>query len=374
MKRCFVISPIGQEGTPEHKHAKDVLDLIIKPAADACGFEAQRADEVVESGRITDQMFRDIVRADLCIAVLTGLNPNVIYELAVAHTVGKPVIALAVKGQPLPFDFKDWRYLPYDFDPAAVRADTYTKQLIAFIKDIDTKGYQTEPLLVRWGKGIASALPPSYGFDALAGEIDKTLANLVADGQAVLRDIRACGDGERLFDGLYSSILYASRAAVTGQVDALFYGNLIELDVAKAQLRVRYFAGPYNEEVITRSFPIGPRGQGVATVALNTQKVRVVNAMGQELKVRGEARLSAMVSVPVPGVQRERPSRQAVVLNIDSGQPDVFPEGEALRTHPAGARLERLAGLLAKTNALYRWAVEDAPLEAAPEIVPGALL
>ena len=35
-KRCFVISPIGAEGSPTRQHADDVYDFIIKPALDAC--------------------------------------------------------------------------------------------------------------------------------------------------------------------------------------------------------------------------------------------------------------------------------------------------------------------------------------------------
>lgn len=374
MKRCFVISPIGSEGSAERKHANDVLNLIIRPAATACGLDARRADEATESGRITDQMFREIVQADLCIALLTGLNPNVFYELGVAHTAGKPVIVLALKGQALPFDLLDWRYLSYDFDPNAVRDETYQKKLIEFIQDVQAKDYRTEPLLARYGKGLASVLPTSYGFDELAEEIERTLAGLAGNDAAVLQEICRARDAQRLFDGLYSSILFASRAAVTGSVDALFYGNLLELDARKKLLRVRYFAGPYNEEVITRAFAVGPRGQSVAAAAFDTGKLRVVNSMRQELRVKGEARLSAMVAIPVPGVQRDRQSRQVVVLDIDAGQPDVFPEGEALRTHPAGPRLERLAGWLAQTNALYRWAVEKAALEPAPRIEPGSLL
>ena len=374
MRRCFVISPIGTEGTPDYQRAKDVLDLIIKPAASRCDMKAERSDEIVESGRITDQMFREIVRADLCIALLTGLNPNVMYELAVAHTAGKPVVALAAKDQPLPFDIGNWRCLWYEPDFKPDRADAYTTELAAFIKKVEADGFRAEPLLARYGKGLASVLPTSYDFDELGGEIEKTLANLVADDAVVLRAIQRDGDSRRLFDGLYSSIVFASRAAVTGSVDALFYGNLLEFKAKKERLRVRYFAGPYNEEVITRSFPVGPRGQGVGTVAFNTGKVRVVNSMKQELRVKGEARLSAMVAVPVPGVNRDVQSRQVVVLDIDAGQPDVFPEGRALRSHPFGTRLERMAGWLAKTNSLYRWIVEKAAVEAAPEIAPGSLL
>ncbi len=374
MRRCFVISPIGLESSLERKHADDVLNLIVRPAAMDCGLEPRRADESTESGRITDQMFRDIVQADLCVAILTGLNPNVFYELAVAHTAGKPVIALVLKGQALPFDLQDWRYLPYDFDPNAVRDETYKKKLIKFIKEVQANDYRAEPLLARFGKGLASVLPTSYGFDELAEEIERSLANLAANNAAVLQEIRDSRDAQRLFDGLYSSILFVSRAAVTGSVDAVFYGNLLELDARKKALRVRYFAGPYNEEVITRSFSLGPRAQSVAAAAFTTGKLRVVNSMNHELRVKGEARLSAMMSVPVPGVKRDVQSRQVAVLDIDAGLPDVFPEGEALRSAPAGARMERLAGWLAKTNALYRWAVENAALEPAPEVEPDSLL
>ena len=77
--RCFIISPIGDEGSPEREHADDVFDFIIAPAMEECGIKAFRSDHLFESGKISDQMFRSIVQEDLCVAVLTGFNPNVFY-------------------------------------------------------------------------------------------------------------------------------------------------------------------------------------------------------------------------------------------------------------------------------------------------------
>lgn len=374
-KRCFVISPIGEEGSPTRKHSDDVLEVIVKPAMATCGVTALRADELREPGRITDQMFREILSADFCIALLTGQNPNVFYELAVAQSAGKPVIVLAEKKEQLPFDVKDLRCLKYDFDPRNVIDKVYEKQLVEYVGELKRQNGRTESILQRFGKDLPTQpLPKSYSFEQLTSEIDRTIGNLNENQGELLLDYKRDGDAERLFDGLYSSILYASRAAITGVVDAIFYGNLMELDVTKGKLRVRYFAGPYNEEVITRFFPIARRGQGIATIAFNSQKIQVVNSMGQELKVKGEARLNAMISVPVPGTNRNESSRQIVLLNIDSAATDVFPTPETLRTDPCGHRLEQLANLLSRTNVIYRWIVEGAQCADAPVTPPGMLL
>ena len=51
--------------------------IIIKPAMEQCGIEVYRADQLSETGKITDQMFRKILYEDLYIAVLTFHKPNV---------------------------------------------------------------------------------------------------------------------------------------------------------------------------------------------------------------------------------------------------------------------------------------------------------
>jgi hypothetical protein len=119
--KCFIISPIGAEGTPVRKHADDVFACVIKPALELAKVTGHRSDHREDVGRISKQMFGDILGADFCIGVLKGYNPNVFYELAVAHSAGIPVILLREKGDPdPPFDLRDERVFDYDLSPQPV--------------------------------------------------------------------------------------------------------------------------------------------------------------------------------------------------------------------------------------------------------------
>jgi hypothetical protein len=137
MKRCFVISPIGQDGSDIRKHADYVFYFIIKPALDEHRIEAIRSDHLNEPGKISDQMFREILNDDLCIAVLTGRNPNVYYELAVAQSATRPVILLIQAGEELPFDIQDLRTVTYDLDPKRLFEQTYAKMVSEYIRSLE---------------------------------------------------------------------------------------------------------------------------------------------------------------------------------------------------------------------------------------------
>jgi hypothetical protein len=111
---CFIISPIGDEGSDIRKRADQILKHVLKPAADACGFNAIRADEISEPGLITSQVIQHIIDDPLVIADLTGRNPNVFYELALRHAIRKPLIQIIQKNDRLPFDVAGMRTIPVD--------------------------------------------------------------------------------------------------------------------------------------------------------------------------------------------------------------------------------------------------------------------
>lgn len=160
-RRCFVISPIGAEGSPVREHADDVFEYIIEPALDERGIEAVRSDHLLEPGRISEQMFKEILGDDLCVAVITGQNPNVFYELAVAQSAGRPVIVLLEKGETLPFDIQDLRCVMYDLKPKPLFEKVYVREIVGHIDGLERSGWQVaSPFPSMGGEGFTGG--PAY--------------------------------------------------------------------------------------------------------------------------------------------------------------------------------------------------------------------
>ena len=151
-KRCFVISPIGLEGTEIREHSDNVIEFIIGPAMKELGIHAYRSDHNLSAGKITEQMFKSLLRDDLCIAILTYHNPNVFYELAIAQSAARPTIIMIEKGTAIPFDLHDMRAIEYDFKPRALRDGIYSRQLIEHVRSIEAAGWKGE---VPFGHSLA---------------------------------------------------------------------------------------------------------------------------------------------------------------------------------------------------------------------------
>ncbi|QDK40567.1 hypothetical protein DOM21_03685 [Bacteriovorax stolpii] len=105
---CFVImpfaSPIG-----------DYFEKIYKPAIEKTSLKAVRADnEIFKTGKIIDQIWTGITNSRVLVAELTGRNPNVFYELGLAHAAGKPVVLICSNENDVPFDLRHIRVIYYD--------------------------------------------------------------------------------------------------------------------------------------------------------------------------------------------------------------------------------------------------------------------
>ncbi len=91
---CFVLMPFSDDLKPIYEKMKSVAEEV--------GFECKRADEVAV-GSITKSIFENIFYAKAIIAELTGSNPNVFYELGVAHAISRKTI-LITQEEKIPFD------------------------------------------------------------------------------------------------------------------------------------------------------------------------------------------------------------------------------------------------------------------------------
>ena len=109
-RECFFISPIGDEGTETRKRSDDVLQRIVKKAAERLNLEAVRGDQIHQPGVITEQVIYHATEARAAVADISDSNPNVIYELGIRAAVPKPVILIIERGSTaVPFNIQGLR-------------------------------------------------------------------------------------------------------------------------------------------------------------------------------------------------------------------------------------------------------------------------
>lgn len=136
---CFFITPTGKKDSEERKNAELVLDALLRPVLAQCEFPEEGVLPSYQEATptISQQMINRLKDDDLCIADLTGLNANVMYELGYRKGIGKPVILIAHDGQNLPFDVHDDRTVFYDLSDVQHLLETQKilKRQIIYWKD-----------------------------------------------------------------------------------------------------------------------------------------------------------------------------------------------------------------------------------------------
>jgi len=118
---AFILMPFNELWSKDVSH-------MIKQACEHTGFSAARADDFLKPTVIMDDIWHNINIAEVIIADITVHNPNVFYELGIAHTLGKEVILIKQKGgEATPFDISPIRYIEYE--NTATGAFEFTEKL-----------------------------------------------------------------------------------------------------------------------------------------------------------------------------------------------------------------------------------------------------
>jgi tetratricopeptide (TPR) repeat protein len=108
---AFVAMPFGVK---EEIDFDQIYVELIRPALEAAGFEALRADEEMRAGEIRKDMFQELLLADLVVVDVSIENPNVWYELGVRHALrARGVVVIGCREGRLPFDVVTDRVLRY---------------------------------------------------------------------------------------------------------------------------------------------------------------------------------------------------------------------------------------------------------------------
>ena len=132
---------------PSDKKFGDIYKFGIKGAANEVDAYAERLDEQIFTEGMLDRIFNQISKADVVVADMTGRNPNVFYELGLAHALQKPVVLVSSNENDVPFDLHHIRVIYYDVrDPfwGAKLIDKIAENILSAIKNPEDAIFKSE--------------------------------------------------------------------------------------------------------------------------------------------------------------------------------------------------------------------------------------
>jgi hypothetical protein len=112
---------------PFDEALRPVYEDHLKAVAERLELSIKRADDFFTSQEIISEIWTALLRAAVVIADCTGRNPNVFYELGLAHAIGKPTILITQNNDDVPFDLRHRRFIRYELTPRGMR--TFEKDL-----------------------------------------------------------------------------------------------------------------------------------------------------------------------------------------------------------------------------------------------------
>ena len=119
-KICFIVTAIGESGTPTRERADNVYRYLIAPVCEDLGYRPVRVDHVNAVDNINTTIINYLKTAPMVIADMTDHNPNAFYELGFRQALELPLVPIIKVGGDLPFDVMTTRTVFYDTDVARI--------------------------------------------------------------------------------------------------------------------------------------------------------------------------------------------------------------------------------------------------------------
>ncbi|MFH4822631.1 hypothetical protein WL046_24075 [Vibrio alginolyticus] len=102
---AFVLTPFNKNFDEDYQVVRDFFVDF--------GYRCQRGDDVIVSHNVLGHILEQMARSEVVVANITGRNPNVFYELGIAHALGKKVIIIARSPKDITFDISNNQVVIY---------------------------------------------------------------------------------------------------------------------------------------------------------------------------------------------------------------------------------------------------------------------
>ena len=106
--RCSFLCPFSEPFNSIYKNH-------VKITVESQNHTIFRVDEIFGEDPILDKIWYYICSSELVLVDVTGRNPNVMYVLGMAHTIGKPILIISQRIEDVPFDMRHYQYIIYEY-------------------------------------------------------------------------------------------------------------------------------------------------------------------------------------------------------------------------------------------------------------------
>lgn len=178
--QVFIVRPFGIKNVIFHQtdgsdtiqpfDFDSVENKLIQPALTALGLSGGTTGKIFTAGEIREDMFSELLLADIVIADITVHNANVFYELGIRNALrDKTTVLINCPGYDMtPFDIIGYRYVSYDKEQPEAAIDRLKDALRESISSnkSDSPVFNMLPTLEAPDTERFFALPPAFSEEA----------------------------------------------------------------------------------------------------------------------------------------------------------------------------------------------------------------
>ena len=159
-KQCLILGPMSSDDDERKMFAlQDMLQKAFKILKKDYDVVNPYDGGDMLTGRIILNVIREIDRAEIVVINITGSNPNVLYETAICHALGVPVILISENVREIPFYLRGYRCEKISFDNLAQSTTTLTGHIVNIDENNNKELYLESPVKEFFTRSIVDISP-----------------------------------------------------------------------------------------------------------------------------------------------------------------------------------------------------------------------
>jgi hypothetical protein len=163
---CFFIMPFRPELNFLYLYLRNHLQ-------EKHGLRVERGDHKILTIPILEKIRGQIIEAKVVIADISGRNPNVFYELGLAHAFEKPVVLMTRDSvEEVPTDVRHFEFIQYDL----AQDEQLLSQLDNAIHNVFVERYK---VLYDFAEGLLKEFNGATGSDYRAADLEEFQARVI---------------------------------------------------------------------------------------------------------------------------------------------------------------------------------------------------